>query len=65
MSENAFTETGYYDSLIANYFNEISKNKFPKRKLLHGNLVENLRYGENPHQSSALYLGILILIYLV
>ncbi len=55
MSENAFTETGYYDSLIANYFNEISKNKFPKRKLLHGNLIENLRYGENPHQSSALY----------
>ena len=55
MSENAFTETGYYDSIIANYFNKLSKNKFPKRKLISGNLVENLRYGENPHQSGAFY----------
>ena len=55
MSEIAFTETGYYDSLIVNYFNRISKNKFPKKKLIYGNLIENLRYGENPHQSGAVY----------
>ena len=55
MSENAFTETGYYDSLIANYFNKLSKNNFPKKKLISANLIENLRYGENPHQSGALY----------
>ena len=55
MSECAFTETGYYDSSIANYFNKLSKNKFPKKKLISANLIENLRYGENPHQSGALY----------
>ena len=55
MSENAFTETAYYDSIIANYFNNISGNKFPNKKVIHGNLVEKLRYGENPHQESAIY----------
>ncbi len=55
MSQEAFLETGYYDSLIANYFNESSKNKFTKKKLFHANLIEKLRYGENPHQQSAIY----------
>ncbi len=55
MSEEAFSETGYYDSLIANYFTKISNNKFPKKKLIYGNLIEKLRYGENPHQESAIY----------
>ena len=55
MSEEAFAETGYYDSLIANYFNKISKNKFPKKKLIYGNIIEKLRYGENPHQEGAIY----------
>ena len=55
MSEEAFSETGYYDSLIANYFNKISNNKFPKKKLIYGNIIEKLRYGENPHQEGAIY----------
>ena len=55
MSEEAFSETGFYDSLIANYFNKLSFNKFPNKKLITGNLVEKLRYGENPHQEGALY----------
>ena len=32
MSEEAFAETAYYDSLITNYFNIRSKNLFPKKK---------------------------------
>ena len=55
MSEEAFSETGYYDSLIASYFNKISKNKFPKKKLIYGKIIEKLRYGENPHQEGAIY----------
>ena len=55
MSRIAFTETAYYDSLISNYFNKISNIKFPKRKIFNGNLIEKLRYGENPHQESAIY----------
>ena len=55
MSRLAFTETAFYDSVISGYFNKISNIKFPKKKVIHGSLIEKLRYGENPHQESALY----------
>ena len=55
MSQLAFTETAYYDALIAEYFNEISNTSFPSKKIIYGNLIEKLRYGENPHQQSAIY----------
>jgi len=55
MSEKAFTETAYYDGLISNYFNSQSKNLFPEKKIFFGNLIEKLRYGENPHQDAAIY----------
>ncbi len=55
MSQLAFTETAYYDSIISNYLNKDSKILFPKKKVFYGNLIEKLRYGENPHQESAIY----------
>ena len=55
MSEYAFSETAYYDSLIANYFNRITNNFFPEKKIFQSKLIEKLRYGENPHQKSAIY----------
>ena len=55
MSQLAFSETAYYDSVISNYFNESTGNMFPKKKIINANLVEKLRYGENPHQISAIY----------
>jgi len=55
MSQVAFTETAYYDAVISNYFNKLANTNFPKKKLFYGNLVEKLRYGENPHQESAIY----------
>ena len=55
MSEEAFSETAYYDSLVSNYFNKFNNNEFPKKKTIYGNLIEKLRYGENPHQSGAIY----------
>ncbi len=55
MSLEAFAETAYYDAVISNYFNKIKKNNFPKKKVIFGNLIEKLRYGENPHQESAIY----------
>ena len=55
MSLEAFSETAYYDAVISNYFNKLKKNNFPKRKIIYGNLVNKLRYGENPHQESAIY----------
>ena len=55
MSQIAFTETAYYDSVITNYLNKFSKTYFPQKKITHANLIEKLRYGENPHQESAIY----------
>ena len=55
MSLEAFSETAYYDAVISNYFNKLKKNNFPKRKIIYGNLINKLRYGENPHQESAIY----------
>ena len=55
LSLEAFSETAYYDAVISNYFNKIKKNDFPKKKVIYGNLIEKLRYGENPHQESAIY----------
>ena len=55
MSLEAFSETAYYDAVISNYFNRIKKNNFPKKKIIYGNLIEKLRYGENPHQEAAIY----------
>jgi len=55
MSLEAFSETSYYDAVISNYFNSIKKNNFPKKKIIYGNLIEKLRYGENAHQQAAIY----------
>ena len=55
LSRVAFAETAYYDSVISNYFNKKTSTTFPRKKIFHGNLIEQLRYGENPHQQSAIY----------
>ena len=55
LSRIAFTETAYYDSVISDYFNNISNTSFPNKKIFHANLIETPRYGENPHQKSAIY----------
>ena len=55
MSLEAFSETAYYDAVISNYFNKIRGDNFPKKKIIYGNLIEKLRYGENPHQQAAVY----------
>jgi len=55
LSQEAFSETAYYDSLIANYFNRINNDYFPEKKTFHSRLIKQLRYGENPHQRSAIY----------
>jgi phosphoribosylaminoimidazolecarboxamide formyltransferase/IMP cyclohydrolase len=51
----AFTETAYYDSVISDYFNKKNEIIFPKKKIFYANLIETPRYGENPHQKSAIY----------
>ena len=55
LSRIAFTETAYYDSVISDYFNKKTNIIFPKKRVFHANLVDTPRYGENPHQKSAIY----------
>ena len=51
----AFGETAYYESLIFNYFKDISPNENSKKIILGLSKFEKLRYGENPHQSGTIY----------
>ena len=43
MSLEAFSETAYYDALISSYFNKITNNNFPKKKIIYGNLIETAK----------------------
>ena len=57
MSSKAFGLTAYYDAMIANWFNKKLKIDFPERKTIFGKKFQKLRYGENPHQESSLYIS--------
>ena len=57
MSSKAFGLTAYYDAMIANWFNRKLEIKFPERKTIFGRKLNNLRYGENPHQESSIYVS--------
>ncbi len=57
MSSKAFGLTAYYDSMIANWFNKKLKIEFPERKTIFGRKLQKLRYGENPHQKSSIYIN--------
>lgn len=53
MAAKAYRHTAFYDSMIARY---LSEDPFPETFTLGLRRVQTLRYGENPHQPSALYL---------
>ena len=55
MSQEAFAETASYDLAIFNYFSSFSSEKIPKKLFIKANLIQKLRYGENPHQFGAIY----------
>ena len=57
MSSKAFGLTAYYDAMIANWFNKKLNIKFPERKTIFGRKFKKLRYGENPHQESSIYIN--------
>ena len=54
MANKAFSLT-CYDATITNWFNKKSNIQFPERKIFFGNKIDELRYGENPHQKSSIY----------
>ncbi len=57
MAAKAFAATAAYDSMIANWFAFADQGEmFPQSLTFGGERSDILRYGENPHQSAALYL---------
>lgn len=55
LATDAFLETAYYDSVISNWMNGLTDNKFPKKITIAGQIKDKLRYGENPHQQASVY----------
>lgn len=55
MSAKAYTHTALYDSHIASYMREAAG--LTEKIFLDFDLVQTLRYGENPHQKAAFYRG--------
>lgn len=51
-----FEHTAQYDSLIANYLRrEAGESPFPEKFTMTYEKVQEMRYGENPHQKAAFY----------
>jgi len=51
----AYASTAKYDAAIAAYFSRTAGADYPETMILPLRRIETLRYGENPHQSAALY----------
>ncbi len=51
----AYARTAAYDAAIGSWFAGQLGQDYPKRLTLAGTLAQTLRYGENPHQTAALY----------
>ena len=57
LARAAFALTAHYDSLISRYLCEVAGEDFPQRVSFSYTKVADLRYGENPHQRAAFYVG--------
>ncbi len=55
LARAAFGLTAAYDAAIAGYLNKQAKVQYPELISLAGTRVQELRYGENPHQTAAFY----------
>ncbi len=59
LAVKAFTHTARYDSAISNYLTALDAEgrirSYPDRLQLAFDKVQDLRYGENPHQNAAFY----------
>lgn len=55
LAAKAFQHTAHYDGMIASYFNQSIDEPFPNTYSATYEKVQDLRYGENPHQQAAFY----------
>ncbi|HPE20994.1 MAG TPA: bifunctional phosphoribosylaminoimidazolecarboxamide formyltransferase/IMP cyclohydrolase [Candidatus Mcinerneyibacteriales bacterium] len=52
LAAEVFKRTSAYDAAIVNY---LENDEFPEQLLIKGEKVQELRYGENPHQKGGVY----------
>ena len=57
LAQKAFARTAAYDAAISNWLAREIGETAPAWRAFGGKLASALRYGENPHQSAAFYVG--------
>jgi len=57
LAAKAYARTAAYDAAISGWFADVVGEPTPQFRAFGGRLAEELRYGENPHQSAAFYAG--------
>lgn len=55
LAAKVFRHTARYDAMIADYLTKKTDEKFPESLTITFDKVQDLRYGENPHQQAAFY----------
>lgn len=59
LAAKVFRTTAQYDAMIADYLTKKEGNEFPEKLTITFDKVQDLRYGENPHQKAAFYKGMM------
>jgi phosphoribosylaminoimidazolecarboxamide formyltransferase/IMP cyclohydrolase len=57
LAAKAYGRTAAYDAAISNWLALETATSAPKWRAFGGKLADELRYGENPHQGAAFYIG--------
>ena len=57
LAARAYSRTAAYDAVIGDWFARREGKEFPQRLVIAGKRAQMMRYGENPHQAAAFYLG--------
>lgn len=57
LAAKVFRHTARYDAMIADYLTKKTGEQFPESMTITFDKVQDLRYGENPHQHAAFYKG--------
>ncbi len=55
LAAKAYARTAAYDAMISNWFAEALSIDAPRHRVIGGVLKEEMRYGENPHQTAGFY----------
>ena len=55
LAAKAYARTAAYDAAISNWFADTLHDEAPDYRAFGGKLIQELRYGENPHQTAAFY----------